>query len=118
MGDAAAVSGGTLFFSARLRHPANTTRPPQTHLSSRTKSDTIRVTVPDRRAGSQVMTHGNRSRTLPLVPLLAAFRSSRPPRETIAPGLSVEFLDTATTDQISQVLSEIAGRAIPLSFHR
>src|SRR5438128_172191 len=117
MGDAAAVSGGTLFFSTSLYRTAHLPRPPQTHLSSRAKSDTIRVTAPVSRAGSHLMTHENRSRTLPLGPLLAAFRSSRESAQVARPALTVQFLDTATTDELSGAIHAAAERALPVSFH-
>jgi 5-methylcytosine-specific restriction protein B len=64
------------------------------------------------------MTHGNRSRILPLVPLLAAFRVSREhPRAATGPALTVDFLDTAPTDELSRALQSIADAELPVSFH-
>lgn len=64
------------------------------------------------------MTHGFQSGSLPLVPMLAQFRRSRAtePRPATA-GLSAQFLDTATNEQLSVALREVASAVLPVSFH-
>lgn len=64
------------------------------------------------------MTHGFPAGSLPLVPLLAQFRCSRltEPNPPVAV-LSVQFLDTATNEQLSLALREIATAVLPVPFH-
>lgn len=62
------------------------------------------------------MTHGTRSDTLPLGPLLAAFRPSHT-LTPLAPALCVEFLDTASNDVLASAFREFAAAAVPVSFH-
>ena len=66
-----------LFFSSRRIDHICQLRLHNSPLFTLRKSDTICVTGRLLASGSRSMTHGNRSRTLPLVPLLAAFRATR-----------------------------------------
>jgi 5-methylcytosine-specific restriction enzyme B len=66
------------------------------------------------------MPHGHRSRTFPLAPLLATFRSARASASgvsQIAPVLSVAVLDTGTTDQLTLALSALAESVLPVGYH-
>jgi hypothetical protein len=66
------------------------------------------------------MPHANRSRTLPLVPLLAAFRATRPaapPTPRSPTPLGVAFLDTATDEQLSGALTCFCATALPVNYH-
>jgi|SRR5579883_317109 len=64
------------------------------------------------------MPHANRSRTLPLVPLLTTFRASRVEPPAYAPiSLTVAFLDTATDDQLTAVLVAFVDQVLPVRFH-
>ncbi len=66
------------------------------------------------------MPHESRSRVLPLVPLLATFRSCRGTardRANAPTFATVAFLDTATNDQLAVALGELAGRVLPVGFH-
>ncbi|AMV26487.1 5-methylcytosine-specific restriction enzyme B [Gemmata sp. SH-PL17] len=64
------------------------------------------------------MPTGNRTRVLPLIPLLTAFRASRfaLPRPAASP-LTVAFLDSATDYQLASALNSIATATLPVSFH-
>jgi MoxR-like ATPase len=64
------------------------------------------------------MPHANHSRTLPLVPLLATFRSGRTtaPR-ALPPDPTVGFLDTATPERLSAVVRAFAEAVLPVCFH-
>ncbi len=65
------------------------------------------------------MPSGNRTRALPLAPLLTAYRGGElhaPSRHT-ATGLSVAFLDTSTDEQLTAVLFALAENALPVLFH-
>lgn len=64
------------------------------------------------------MPPGNRTRPLPLTPLLTAFRSraqARPAVFAAAPG--VAFLDTATDEQLTSALTAFAAECLPVVFH-
>ena len=67
------------------------------------------------------MPHGNRTRTLPLVPLLSAYRASRvPAREAVPrPALATaQFLDTATNEQLALALGSFIDAHLPVTFHQ
>jgi hypothetical protein len=66
------------------------------------------------------MSHANRSRPLPLIPLLSAFRASRGTAvepSLFAPTITAEFLDTASDEQLAVLLSHFAEVQLPVNFH-
>src|SRR5437879_4199238 len=66
------------------------------------------------------MSNESRSRNLPLLPLLATYRSCRVPvrdRANVPAFVTVAFLDTATNDQLAVALSAFAERVLPVGFH-
>lgn len=66
------------------------------------------------------MPNANRSRTLPLIPLLAAFRAagaSAPEPSARVPAVSAAFLDTATDKQLVAALARFADVRLPVNFH-
>src|SRR5207253_5366328 len=97
-------------------HPRSNARSSRTHLSATGKFGTISLVVPRTAPGCRLMPRGISARTLPLVPLLSAFRSERSPTARL-PGsaLTVAFLDTATTEELAGVLR--AAVILPVSFH-
>src|SRR5689334_2320768 len=120
MGDAAAVSGGTLFLSTLPSLPATKlfrgTSLGKLSSTFPIEYGTIRVTAIAGCAGSGLMTYGTRSDTLPLGPLLAAYRPLRVSAHP-ASALCVEFLDTASNEVLATALHKAANAALPVPFH-
>src|SRR5262245_1711082 len=65
------------------------------------------------------MSHANRSRTLPLVPVLSAFRATRidASRSQSANVLTVAFLDTASDEQLVAALRDFTDSTLPVIYH-
>lgn len=63
------------------------------------------------------MPPGIRTRTLPLAPLLTAFRAGALTAPSEPSGLCVAFLDSATDEQLASALLDASTRALPVVYH-
>jgi len=113
-------AGLFLFFEARRNLPNRTSGPKRTCCST-IKSATIYLSIQFHRVRKSAdAAPGHRTRTLPLAPLLTAFRGDRgnaPPTPSTDVA-SVEFLDSATDDQLAGALLATARDSLRFSFTR